>query len=379
MVDHNGLIEQLSEKQARGWIHVIGSPETHPAIVATLHQQVLGTAVANLYRDDLKAAGVGNGDHAFVVNFREILPAEDIGAVKVRAVFSDATTVLLDRIDPIGPTQGIARQETAPEPPSDRTGQQTPLFILGAARSGTSAMAQGLLQSKVYEGFEEGHLLDLAGILIRTIRDFYDDNAEELGRDTLISQVSPRVFDEGIKDQFRAIPRFRFRGGRWLDKTPRRGMIRNACFLKEIWPTARFIFMKRRGIENLCSRKRKFSTTSFKESCDDWSGTMMDWREVRPLLGDPVMEIEQLDMALDPATVASTVSKFLDLNEADASRFARTLAAEQPERTSPRFAEILDFDRLDWADEEKEIFKASCAAEMAAYGYSFDGSYLVGP
>ena len=37
-----------------------------------------------------------------------------------------------------------------------------PVFVVGAARSGTSAMAQALVKATRYQGFAEGHVLDIA-------------------------------------------------------------------------------------------------------------------------------------------------------------------------------------------------------------------------
>lgn len=44
----------------------------------------------------------------------------------------------------------------------------------------------------------------------------------------------------------------------WVDKTPDPRMIKCVPRLKRAWPNAKFIFVKRRGIENLESRIKKF-------------------------------------------------------------------------------------------------------------------------
>jgi len=47
-----------------------------------------------------------------------------------------------------------------------------------------------------------------------------------------------------------------FSSAHWVDKTPNLDIVRSADILYRIWPEAKFIYMKRRGIENVMSRLR---------------------------------------------------------------------------------------------------------------------------
>jgi hypothetical protein len=329
-----------------------------------------------VFRADLQQAGVGDGDHAFVVQFPETLDETSLNLVKVMSV---STRFERRQINPLS-------VEEVPEPPVpeafiempeafDPLAEQRPLFILGAARSGTSALAQGLLRSGIYEGYEEGHLFDLAARMVKTAHDYYDDHGDERQRGTLIARLPLRFFNEAIKEQFRTVGRLCFRGARWLDKTPRREMILCAPLLQEIWPQARFVFMKRRGIENVASRLRKFPEISFADHCRDWSEVMGSWRTVRATLGDAALEIEQLEIATDPASVVDRLATFLELSGTHAARLTRTLSVERPERTADRFGGVLDLDGMDWSTDAKLIFEDMCTLEMNAYGYSVDMKY----
>ena len=134
---------------------------------------------------------------------------------------------------------------------------QFPVFVLGPARSGTSAMALGLLDSGRYSGYGEGHLLPLAHDLLATADTYYRRYAEA-GADTLLGRVPIAAFQSLIRRSFVQLARDVFPTRFWLDKTPTVAMVHAAPLMKELWPNARFIFMKRRVIENVLSRLRKF-------------------------------------------------------------------------------------------------------------------------
>jgi sulfotransferase family protein len=126
------------------------------------------------------------------------------------------------------------------------------VFILGAARSGTSAIAHALLAAADYEGNEEGHLFDMLAPLELAGRRFNASKADErlAGRNTTVARV-PRVFiDEALNSIVVTAARLLFPTGRWLDKTPSTNMVFLAPRFRRIWPNARFVFMKRRAVEN---------------------------------------------------------------------------------------------------------------------------------
>lgn len=45
--------------------------------------------------------------------------------------------------------------------------------------------------------------------------------------------------------------------------------------VKELWPSSVFVFAKRRGIENVISRTRKFLGESLENHCADWARNMV--------------------------------------------------------------------------------------------------------
>jgi hypothetical protein len=266
-----------------------------------------------------------------------------------------------------------------PLPVADAT--QRPVFVLGAARSGTSAMAQGLLKSGEFQGFEEGHLLWILRCFLDTIDAFYASNGEDASpnRFTMLAHTPYTYLADAARAGLVAAIANMFPQGRWVDKTPRREMIGAARLMQELWPNARFVFMKRRGIENILSRIHKFPQISFQEHCIDWATSMEAWLRIRDLLSSSAIEVEQLAMVESPHTVASQVGTFIGMSALGGDNLTRSLQEDHPERTSnlgdkPRHVSDLGWS-IGWVTE----FRRICGPMMAAFGYSYTESYFAKP
>jgi Sulfotransferase family len=271
------------------------------------------------------------------------------------------------------------RLSVFPMPALDAT--QFPVFILGAARSGTSAIAQGLLKCGAYQGFEEGHFLWLLRRFLDTIHEFYSFNGEDAlpNRFTMLSYVPYTYMTHAVRAAFIAAVAEMFPTGRWIDKTPRPEMIEAARLMQELWPNARFIFMKRRGIENVSSRLVKFPQISFEDHCRDWTKSMAMWLAVRDLLDSAAIEIEQLAVAQAPDRVAAEIGRFLDMPDHAIEELSRSLGNDLPERTSDIRAPIMDISKLSWSVSQVTEFRRTCGPMMAAFGYGYTADYFASP
>src|SRR5262249_30832865 len=145
--------------QLRGWAYDPDRPGPLE-VEMLLDQTPIGRTVANIYRKDLQEAGYGSGECAFVFNFSEKQSDDVLLNISVRVKLLDGTFELLPR-----PVQSEHTNNATPAPTLafneySIDDSQTPIFVLGAARSGTTAIAQALMKSG-YKGFLEGHFLDL--------------------------------------------------------------------------------------------------------------------------------------------------------------------------------------------------------------------------
>jgi hypothetical protein len=367
-----GFLESIAADQIRGWAYDPDHPDAHLIVSIYADGKKLGTTVASGQRHDLQSAGIGRGDHGFAIEFAPELAAELLPSIEAIAN-SDAGQVTLIRASPpLEVTLNAASNSRIPVVDD----QQFPVFILGPARSGTSALALALLKTRRYEGFGEGHLLPLALELLQTAHKHYDAYAAREKEDTFIRKVPVRTFERMVRRSFIQLTRTAFPTGFWIDKTPTIEMVRAAPLMREIWPNARFIFIKRRVIENVISRLRKFPQDSLEEHYMDWHGVMQAWLDVRHALKDVSIEVDHLDLARMPADVSSKLSGFLGLTGDQAQKLADSLAGDRPEQTSDNFAAVHTLEDLNLADEERERLINQCNPVMAALGYDYSANYF---
>ena len=161
----------------------------------------------------------------------------------------------------------------------------------------------------------------------------------------------------------------------WVDKTPSRESVLSVPFLARTWPNAQFIFLKRRGLENMMSRLRKFPQTNFERHCLDWALIMSDWRTVRSSISERFIELEQRSMLADPSGTARQVAELLCLDEIEAEALRTELATVRTEVTDAAAHVVNDAAETGWSAEMIARFRAICGPEMEAYGYTFDGRY----
>ena len=147
---------------------------------------------------------------------------------------------------------GVASWDTAPA---------SPVFIVGSPRSGTSILIASLLRAG-YGGFLEGNFLSLIQTIERDVERhfsvFYTPNEKvltsRLDRAALKEQMSRVIVDTAVAQQ---------PTGPWVDKTGGPEMIQSIPVLRRLLPGSRFIFAKRRAIENVVSRVVKFPNLNF--------------------------------------------------------------------------------------------------------------------
>jgi hypothetical protein len=375
-----GFVEYVSVQQIRGWTHDTQTPDSHLDIAINVRGVKIASGTADLYRTDLFEAGVGKGDHGFVINLDPMLSEGDLPTITVSAATPAGEIALLKQLqnDPATGVWAPARKEPPVSPgEAIRDSTQYPVFILGAARSGTSAIAQALLKTGYYAGHQEGHVLALMALQMKTIQDYYANNGDETlaSRDTTLARIPKEYFMNAVAKSFKDLIPLLWRNKYWIDKTPNSDMIIAAPLFLHLWPNARFVFMKRRPLENLVSRLQKFPQRSFEDHCLDWASVMKAWRATRSALGAQAIEIEQFELATHPEETAARLADLLRLPPSVARLLRQTLLVERPERTSQRFADPLTLDDLDWTGDQRADFQRICGPLMLENGYTTDKQY----
>jgi hypothetical protein len=248
-----------------------------------------------------------------------------------------------------------------------------PILIVGSPRSGTSALALGLSAAGI-SGYSEGHFLMLFARIEETIAKYYEVEASNNVPGTLLHALPMDRAVEGYRQMARLMMDKVYDGTRWFDKTAHGGMIENLPFFKSIWPQAKIIFAKRRPIENLESRLKKFSHMSFAEHCKDLKYIFNTWATMRNELNGWV-EIDQYDLLYNPAQATKTISNFLGFKEDAAVAFRITIENTHPEKTSESY-QTKRFSELNWSQSDRELFVAELDDVMKLFNYGYDQYYV---
>jgi hypothetical protein len=250
----------------------------------------------------------------------------------------------------------------------------TPVFVVGSPRSGTSALAESLLGAG-YNGYREGNFLPL----LTTLNKLVDQHFAVFGRagpKVMVSFIDPETLRSSIARTFRDETVRLNPEEPWFDKSGNPEMIEAIPTLLQLWPEARFVFAKRRAIENVVSRMTKFPAHTFEYHCRDWVRNMFVWRRMRDRIPEGrAIEVDQQDLIRDPKSTAGRISELLDLGESQKMALAESLMRGRPQQTEEGSAQrVLTLSGL-WPNSQRLEFESICGPEMKAYGYATDGRY----
>jgi Sulfotransferase family len=249
------------------------------------------------------------------------------------------------------------------------------IFILGAQRSGTTEMANLMMQVLGYAGDVESHLWPSVDAAWRSL----DSALERIGGKNVPAYPHFTIGKVGLEEVKAAfattlsdIYTARF-GSAWIDKTPGPEMVEAVPCIATFFPKAKFIFMRRRGIENVLSKQRRFPKRPFLECCNEWSETMSTWWCQRSRIAGRYIEIEQAAMSHVPEETAANLGAFLGFDDqmtrSVAEFFQKTRSEQTQADTGNRTTSLID---TGWTEAQKEAFIKNCAATMIIYGYRFE-------
>jgi len=254
-----------------------------------------------------------------------------------------------------------------------------PIFILGSGRSGTSVITGALKTGGDIPGFNEGHFLPLMTFLIKETNRFFQGK-KNLRKDErhMITHINQQVIEDEIISIFRKQCEAICQEKIWLDKSPDAAMIKAVPYLKKAWPKGRYLYAKRRGIENIISRLKKFPHVEFEKHCIMWAECMESWLNVKEKIAECSIEIEQREIALNPEKTAKKIGEFLELEQEKIERIADIFANKRPQSTGGvEKEEAIDIKEAGWTNEQIQIFRKYCGEISQKFGYSETSDYYL--
>jgi hypothetical protein len=250
-----------------------------------------------------------------------------------------------------------------------------PAFVVGSPRSGTSALVTGL-RSAGYHGYPEGHLLSLV-FRINEVVDRHFATFAGGEKKNLASAVDKELFKKRLCEVFARTATDLNPSPPWFDKTGNPQMILSIPMIRQLWPDSAFIFAKRRGIENVISRLKKFPGHSFEHHCQSWAQNMSAWRQVRTQLPPGAfIEVDQQDMIREPEMVAKRLCEFLRMTDKQMRDLSESLNSRRPQETEKgSSSRVHTLESSGMSQQQISVFLKHCQPEMDAFGYSLDEQY----
>jgi hypothetical protein len=251
----------------------------------------------------------------------------------------------------------------------------SPVFIVGSPRSGTSALVR-VLWDIGYHGFAEGHFLPLLAPIDLLVDDHFHRFRNTDPR-VMLGNIDKRDLKRRIFEAFRTTVNDLNPDEPWFDKTHHRPMIEAIPIVRELWPGSVFVFAKRRGIENVISRLKKFPNESFEYACSNWAESMAAWRTIRQQLPpECFIEVEQRDMIQLPERTARSLCAFLQVDESAFRTAYIAMSTKRPEESAEGSAyKTSSLAESGWTVEQTETFLKHCETEMKQFGYTMDERY----
>lgn len=257
------------------------------------------------------------------------------------------------------------------------------VFVLGSPRSGTTVVGNMVQRGLQVKSHGESHMAELLQNLVTTVTEYVKGAPAANNEGTLTWEVSSTYVKALQIQQFREMYSSYYTGPVFIDKTPGVPMLNTLSLLFLVYPNAKVVYCKRRGIENVASRMRKFPDVPFEGHCNQWKQAFTIWRRNKRQLNNDLLkhknwfiEIEQFTLLKDAAPLIKQLTDFLALPESAYIKMQKYQSSETPQKTSDEGGVPKSLLDMNWTDEQKQTFEQVCGTEMERAGYSLTEGYF---
>ena len=241
------------------------------------------------------------------------------------------------------------------------------VYLVGSTRSGTSALRNAICETR-YSGAGEGHFIGILLRLHNAITTHYRLHAAALSEGTMLAKVPQREMHMNVNNLYRQISAKYLPGDYVLDKTPNAEPLLAIQYIEQLWPVVRFIFCRRRGIDNVLSKQRKWPKKSFESHCREWVQMLDLWEAHSKNLKSPWLEIEFFNLENSMAEIAHRLGDFLELEEDEVARMLQYLKTNRPQGLSNPQS-YCSLAETGWSEDQIQMFIEICGRTMEKYNY----------
>ncbi len=239
------------------------------------------------------------------------------------------------------------------------------LFIYGPARSGTSISQNVARKVLGLPGRGEGHVFTIYQRIIHQYFKYTKGFTEKRG--ALARELSARAFKLQMIEEIREVYGRVYKSDSFVDKTPGAEAILATPLVLETFPDARFMVIKRTGIEVVQSFQIKFGA-SFDDACKSWVACMQATAKLAEWVPEALV-VDQHELTNAPVEVGKRIAEHVGRPE-KAQDIADFFVNNRTEKSSSHdWSKRLTLDDTSWSEEEKEHFRATCGRAMRSFGY----------
>ncbi|MDM8556473.1 sulfotransferase [Desulfococcaceae bacterium HSG7] len=264
-----------------------------------------------------------------------------------------------------------------------------PIFVVGAGRSGTTALLHALgKHPKVLLVEREAPLLGHIGRLAYYIepnefREYYLENLM-VPKENIYYHLAKLLFEScngnnyGLQKSFNVM------------KNPGTKFFKKRCWvvksfptqeeflgLRRLFPDSRYLYLVRNGINMVHSRTQfhGFKAHGFLDHCRTWTMNIDQYSYIEKY-PDVALEVRHELLVEDPQTIFTKILKLIGIEQAIApvdfisNNIIHPL--DKPTQYNVNVQDVIQNRKppwCEWTDEEREIFKSVCGENMNKFGY----------
>lgn len=254
-------------------------------------------------------------------------------------------------------------------------------LVLGSPRSGTTIVGQMVQIGFAVESHGESHVAQGFELLSTEAEKYFSQSPAAKTNGTLCNEVPSLFVKAQLILAMRNLYQRIYRGADIVDKTPGNKMLQSLPLFFLAFPQTKVIYCKRRGIENIESRQRKFPKVSFKGHCEQWSRNIELWKKLKQTISKMkkhdnwFIEVEQYELANFGEKCSMEMVKFLEVPETRLKSIVNYQAENVLQKTAANHQLAKSINDTDWSEQDKRTFTNICGKVMSDCNYSYDNSY----